>query len=189
MMDIRYIGNAPVLHVVDEMLVDNLHWSTYRIIVDQGNAFGKSEIFASIVRASNIELDTTGTESHNIVGIGERYHQPLRNTYRKLIDLYPSQDKALLLQCAVKCRNDTLKPAGLVPSVLVFCVYKPAYTRSEVRPSRIAHDAPIEIAKHKAKLRLNRALRHQVPIASDASFDPGDKVLVCRGKVVNNRIG
>ena len=40
-----------------------------------------------------------------------------------------------------------------------------------------------------AKLRVNRALRHQVPTAANAMFDPGDKVLVWREKIVNNRIG
>ena len=139
MMDIMYIGTSPVLHVVDgetefsaasflrtassdEIWATCLKcWATIytglpnRLMVDQGSAFGKSESFISIVNTANFDLQTTGIEAHSILGIGERYHQPLRNTFRKLFDAYPSQDKTLLLQCAVKGMNDTLGPEGIVP--------------------------------------------------------------------------
>ncbi len=69
-------------------------------MVDQGSA--------SIVESSNVGLERTGVEPHSSLGMGERYHQPLRNTFRKLELMYPSQDKSLLLQCAVKGMNDTL---------------------------------------------------------------------------------
>lgn len=42
---------------------------------------------------------------------------------------------------------------------------------------------------HMARLRVHRALRHQVPRSADALFQPGDKVLVWRERIVNNRIG
>ena len=100
-----------------------------KLMVDQGSALGKTEVFAPKARTSNVELENTGIEPHSSFGVVERYLQPLRTTYRKLIDLYPSQDKALLLECAVKGMNDTLGTLGpeeFVPSVLVFGEYPPA---------------------------------------------------------------
>ena len=49
-----------------------------RMLVDQGSAFGKS--FISLGAISNVEVDRTGVEAHLSLGIGERYHQPLRQT-------------------------------------------------------------------------------------------------------------
>ena len=220
-MDIMYIGQAPILHIVDEetrfsaasFLRDvstNTIWSTFikcqstiytglpnRIMVDQGSSLSKSGIFASLVESSNIKLDTTGIEAHFSLGLGERYHQPLRNTYRKLESIYPLQDKSLLLQCAVKGMNDTLGPEGIVPSLLVFGEYPQAFTRSEVRPNRptadkrvkIANDARAEMAKYMAKVKVARVLKHRIPPAADIVLEPGDPVLVWRENVVNNRIG
>jgi len=55
-----------------------------RILVDQGTQLGKSQEFINIVGLHNVEFEGTGIEAHSSLGIGERYHQPLRNTYRKL---------------------------------------------------------------------------------------------------------
>ena len=40
-----------------------------------------------------------------------------------------------------------------------------------------------------AKMRVARGLRHSVPLAINNAYDPGDKVLVWREKIVNHRIG
>lgn len=39
------------------------------------------------------------------------------------------------------------------------------------------------------KLRVQRALKHAIPRDADESFEPGDKVLVWREKIVDHRIG
>ena len=221
MMDIMYIGHSPVLHIGDEETkfsaaaflpsagTDDiwktflLNWSTIytgmpnRMIIDQGSALGRSSVFAELADDADIVLEKTGTEAHSSLGIGERYHQPLRNTFRKLVQVYPKQDKNLLLQCAVKSMNDTLGPEGIVPSVLVFGEYPQAYSKSETRPNRptsierskIAHTARMEMSKHMAKVRLARALKHAVPTVVDDPLTHGDQVLVWREKIVNNRIG
>ena len=221
LIDIMYIGSTPVLHIVDEgthfsaaTFLEKCSsediwkgilkcWATIytglpsKIIVDQGSEFGKRGIFASLVANANVELETAGTEAHSSLGIGERYHQPLRNTYRKLIHTYPSADKNLLLAFAVKGMNDTLGPEGLVPSALVFGEFPPAYTKTEVpkaRPSlslraEIANTARKEMNEHMAKLRVNRALKHKAASSTDSIFTPGDEVLVWREKIVNHRIG
>lgn len=40
-----------------------------------------------------------------------------------------------------------------------------------------------------AELKLKRALHHAVPPSCDRSYQPGDKVLVWREKLIANRIG
>jgi len=103
----------------------------------------------------------------------------------------------MLLSFAVKAMNDTLGPEGFVPSALVFGEYPHVFTKSEVpHPRATAADraemvnaAREEVGKIMAKLRVNRALRHSVPIAADKPYEPGDSVLVWREKQVNHRIG
>eukprot|EP00171_Calliarthron_tuberculosum_P022911 IDg22911t1 len=135
-----YIESTPILHIVDEgthfsaanflssisveCIWDSIlnSWATIytgmpnRMLVDQGSAFGKSDAFISIATRSNVQVETTGIEAHNSLGLGERYHQPLRNTFRKLRIEYPTAPKELLLKLSVKSMNDTLGPEGLVPS-------------------------------------------------------------------------
>lgn len=48
--------------------------------------------------------------------------------------------------------------------------------------------ARTEMQRHMAQMRINRALKHSVPSAADIAYKPGDKVLLWREKVVNNRI-
>lgn len=57
---------------------------------------------------------------HSSLGAGERYHQPLRATFRKIRLACPKVCKEFLLIMAVKAMNDTLGPKGLLHSALVF---------------------------------------------------------------------
>ena len=110
----------------------------------------KISIFASLVSNADIELGTTVTEAHSGLGLGELYHEPLRNTYRKLVHTYPSADKSLLLSFAVKGMNDTLRPEGLVQSALVFGEFPQAYIKTETpepRPSLIKRSKIGSIAR------------------------------------------
>ena len=45
------------------------------------------------------------------------------------------------------------------------------------------------MSKHLAESRVKRALRHHTPQAADIIYQPGDKVLVWREKLVESRIG
>lgn len=218
-VDIMYIDGDPILHIIDEGTHFNaarflpdvgtdtiwktilLSWTSiytgmpHRILVDQGSAFG--EPFANLCRVGGVEVQRTGVEAHSSLNIGERYHEPLRKTFRKLMSAYPKADKHLTLSLSVKAMNDTLGPAGVVPSALVFGEYPPVFTRSENPPSRpnleerakIASDARKEMERHMAKMRVDRALRHAVPPAADVSFSSNDKVLVWRERIVGGRIG
>ena len=45
------------------------------------------------------------------------------------------------------------------------------------------------MAESQANSRLKRAIKHQSPKMHNYTYSPGDKVLVWREKIVNNRIG
>ena len=70
--------------------------------------------FNEIAALQDIKVDTAGIEAYNVIGISERYHTQLRNTYRRLKIDHPSIRKDLLLQLSVKAMNDTLGTEGLV---------------------------------------------------------------------------
>ena len=219
LIDIMYLDGKPLLHIVDEgtrfsaaRFLSNVStmnvwqtildcWATLytglprKILVDQGSQFG--DLFISMAAASRVEVQRTGIESHNSLGLGERYHQPLRNTFRKLNVSYPNVDKQSLLNFSVKALNDTLGPEGLVPSALVFGEFPSTFTTLERRPppatlqwrAELANMARKEMEKEMAKVRIRRGLSHSVPRSADTFFDEGDLVLVWKEKVVENRIG
>ena len=219
LLDIMYINGNAILHIVD----DGTHysaarflpdvstktiwktilecWATIytglpnRMLVDQGSAFGP--LFISIGAMSNIEVQRTGIEAHSSLGVCERYHQPLRQTYRKIMAAHPASDPKLVLALSVRAMNDTLGPEGLVPTALVFGEYPPVHTKSETPSSRallasraeVANTARQEMEKVMAELRFKRALRHATPSSASIVYSPGDQVLVWREKQFDSRIG
>ncbi len=58
-----------------------------------------------------------------------------------------------------------------------------------VERAEIAQEALRHMDKSLAQSRIRRAPQHQTPPATDLIYNPGDKVLVWREKVVENRIG
>lgn len=217
--DIMVLDGDPVLHIVDDgtkfsaarflpdVSTDTIWktivecWSSIytdlpnRILTDQGSQFG--EKFIDLDRLANVEFNRTGIEAHASLGLGERYHEPLRTTFRKIKISRPDVDKDLALACSVKAMNDTLGPEGLVPSALVFGEFPQIGARSEIRSDRstvknraaIADLARKNMSEKMAELKVKRALHHAVPPACDRSYQPGDKVLVWREELVANRIG
>ena len=214
-----YLDGKPLIHIVDEgkrfsatrflEIVSTVSlwsailecWATIytglprKILVDPGSQFG--DLFISLGAISNVEVQRTGIESHNSLGLGERYHQPLCNTFRKLKIGYADQERKLLLSFAVKALNDTLGLDGLVPSALVFGEFPSPLTTSEIRHPRsmlesraeIANKARREMEKEMAAVRVQRALRHATPPAADATFQVGQGVLIWRERRVESRIG
>ena len=158
LLDVMYIDGKRVLHIVDkgthfsaaQFLSDVstktiwkiiLHcWATIytglpnRVLVDQGSTFGPLFIYSRVV--SNVGVARTGIEAHSSLGLGEGYHQPLRQTYRKIMVEYPSSDPPLVLALYVKAMNDTLGPEDLVPSTIVFREFPRVFTKSETPNKR-----------------------------------------------------
>ena len=141
-IDVIYLDGKPVLHIVDEAMRfyparfltkmskdaiwDSivLCWSSVytrlpdNIMVDEGSQFRK--VFAELAALRDVNIQKSGVESHNSLGIGGPCHKPLTDTYRKLKLDYPSMQRQLLLALAVKVMNDTLGTEGIVPSAFVF---------------------------------------------------------------------
>ncbi len=62
----------------------------------------------------------SGIQPHSSLGIRERYHPVLLDTYWELKQEHPSQQQRVLIAAAMKAVNDTPDLEGTVPSVLVF---------------------------------------------------------------------
>jgi transposase InsO family protein len=150
-MDLMFISGNAVLHVIDSATRFNAatfldsHTESYgqssdgiwdasidiwssiyigypdRLRIDSGSAF-TSVKWKTITESRGITLSISGVEAHNSLGIGERYHGPLRRVYQKIEHEFPHVGPALLLRLSVKAINDTMGTNGLVPSLLVFCV-------------------------------------------------------------------
>ena len=210
LIDKMYLEEKPFLHIVDEgtrfsaaCFVSEVSamtiwktiltcWATVytglprKILVDKGSQFG--DLFISLGAVSYVKVRRTGIESHNSLGLGERYHQPLRNTFRKLRIAYPDKERQKLLSFGVKALNDTLRPGGLFPSALVFGELPSPHTVSETRYLRallesraeVLNMARREMEKEMAAARVKRGLRHAIPQAANTTLEVGHEVLVWR---------
>jgi hypothetical protein len=142
-LDLMYIDGRPVLHVVDTgttfgaaTFLDEQSfgsvwnallrcWSTMYVgfpmsmLTDQGSVFLSRDWKASCA-ALGIRLRHTGTESHNSLGTGERFHAPLRRIYNKVSLDHPLVPPDVRLAMSVHAMNTTQGPEGLVPITLVF---------------------------------------------------------------------
>ena len=218
-IDIMYLDGRPVLHIVDKstrfsaarfltkMTTDAvweaivLCWSSVYtglpqwIMVDEGAQF--RNVFAELAALYDIKLEKSGIQSHNSLGIGERYHKPLSDTYLKLKLDHRSMQRQILFALATKAMNDTLGPEGHVPSSLVIGEFPtlrtfegplvPKPTLAECVEA--AQEARRYMAKHLAQVRIKGALNHHTPPATKCNYQPGDKLLIWREKQVENRIG
>ena len=165
----RFLPKVSTDAVWDSLI---LCWSSvytglpHHVMVDEGSQFCK--IFAELSALHDVKLEQSGVQSHHSLGIGERYHKPLRDTYRKLKLDHPSMQRQVLLALAVKAMNDTLGPEGFVPSSLFFGEFPSL--RTFIGPiiprptlAERAHTAQAArrlMAKHLAQTRIHRALKH-----------------------------
>lgn len=60
-----------------------------------------------------------GVASHNFIGVGEHYHQPLRRIFTLPRQLHPTLYPEVALQYAIKQLNGTVGPNGLCPTLLL----------------------------------------------------------------------
>lgn len=134
--------------------------------VDQDTVF-KSREWRQLSDDAGIVIDFSGVESHNAIGVGERYHAPLRRIFLKIREDAPTLDPDITLKLAVKAMKDTMRPEGLVPSLLVFGTvprFPPAPTSLPDQIDRMAamNIARLEMANISAQLRIQRALRSKL---------------------------
>ncbi|CDF36780.1 unnamed protein product [Chondrus crispus] len=217
-MDIMFLEGKAVLHMVDKdtkfsaaaflpkQTVDEL-WSTYlshwilpyighalEIHADQGPQF-RSRRFASYTSMEGVQLRLSGVESHNSLGVGERYHHYLRRIFRKIRDEFPDIPMKDALRLATKAMNDTAGPKGLVPSLLVFGVMPRILLPGSVQlPGQVQRmnamqAARKDMSKEVARSRLSTALRSNVPAATNRDVSIGSEVLVFKEPLVNKWVG
>ena len=141
-------------------------------------------------------MQKSSIEQHKFLGIGERYHDPLRKTFLKIREDHPSLQRDVLLAISTKAINDTLGPEGIVPSALMFGEFPsirafigPKFPRATLAEREIAAQKARKLmSKHLAPVKIKRAERYRTPRATDHVYQPGDQVLVWMEKQINNRI-
>ena len=152
--------------------------------LDQGSVF-VSEKWMQYSKMAGIVTKYSGVQSHNSLGVGERYRAPLRTIYEKVIKTSPSLSPTIALRTAVKSMNDTLGPEGLVPSLLVFGVLPRLPAVNSSLPEHEERMAAMRAARAEmetivAGLRVNTALRSNLPAAATQEVTTGDRVMVHR---------
>jgi hypothetical protein len=121
---------------------------------------------------SNIHLRHTGTESHNSIGYGERFHSPLRRIYEKISLELPTISELVRLALSVKAMNDICGPEGRVPYLLVFGVLHRLPGITSAIPHQSDRMKALHMARKKYEMfvcqrRVQTGLRKQPPPAAN----------------------
>jgi hypothetical protein len=179
-VDIFYISNQPILHVVDEgtryqagRWLQNISakgtWDALRlcwidtylgppdqITADAGKNFASKE-FSQLASTVGTKVKIVPVEAHNSVGIVERYHGPVRRAYQIITAEVRDIDKDMALQMAFKAINDSAGPDGLIPTLLVYGAY-PRMSEFDAPSPTVAQRAAA-IKKAMAEIQKLRAKR------------------------------
>lgn len=207
-LDLMWINRKPLLHVIDA----DTHYSSARFLpgestkeiwetflhcwtllytgfpdsvkADSGSVFTSKE-WNKLVSDAGIAIEITPVESSNSMGVGERYHDPLRRIFRKVTHGHPGYPKNLVLAIANKAMNDTMGPEGIVPSLLVFGNmprFPASPSQNHEQSERIAmmQTARLEMEKITSRLRIKKVLKTKAPKAVHAIISEGDPVLIWR---------
>jgi hypothetical protein len=133
-----------------------------------------------------ISLRHTGTESQFSLGVGERYHCPLRKVYQRVRAENPYVPISSCLAAAIFALNSTSGPEGLIPSLLGFGMIPKlpspsiAQLQSQHRRFKMLKAAREEYAAIVAKLRVKYGLITRHPDAANHVYNIGDSVYVYR---------
>lgn len=114
--------------------------------LDRDSVFTGRE-WTQLCADAGIEIQLSGVESHNAIGIGERYHAPLRRIYLKIRHDTPSVDAEVALKLAIKAMNNTMGPEGLVPSLLLFGIVPRFPSVNTALPNQIDWMIALEMAQ------------------------------------------
>jgi hypothetical protein len=129
-------------------------------------------------------------EAHWSIRIVEQAHNGLRRAVQIITQEMPELSKESALQIGLKACNDTSRPNGLTPTLLVFGAYPRMLTDDLLTPSIQARQAVIqkaiaEVIKLRAKVTVNSALntRNGPNTKALRKLTIGDKVLIYREHV------
>ncbi|KAF7577809.1 hypothetical protein PtrM4_020490 [Pyrenophora tritici-repentis] len=193
LVDVMYLSNKPVLHVVDSStafqgarflsaISAKETWQALRILWidtyqgppdiithDAGTNFASTE-FRAEAKIMGVTCKQVPTEAHWSIGKTERYHAPLRRAWDILYaELTDTMSDDAILQMAVKAVNDTAGPDGLVPTLLVFGAYPRMTAESPPSPSMVKRSEAIQKA---TKALRKITAEHQVADALNTRNGP-----------------
>lgn len=210
LIDIMYLNGRTLIHVVDKDTnfsaagftrgerIEEL-WQLYLDVwvhkyvghpqvmhADHAPQF-ESPIWRGLLASAGTELVLSGIESHNALGVGERYHSFLRSVYRRVKLTHPAMPEDVALATTVAAMNQTAGPSGLIPTLLVFGVIPrmpvaPLPLPAQRDRMQAVVTARKEMQTEAAKARVRVALRAPVPSASSRDLRPGEQVLLFREK-------
>ena len=217
-VDIFYIDGRPVLHIIDEATryqagrwlkdvssktvweaIQECWINTYlgppdMMAIDAGTSFKSAEIRQN-AGSQGITLKDVPIESHNSIGMVERYHGPIRRAYEIISQELPSLNKSAALQMAFKAVNDIAGPDGLVPTLLVYGAY-PRMTESDAPSATIIQRAATlkkamaEARELRAKRQVNDALNtRNGPVTGAVKDLPLNSLVLVFREGRNNRSG
>lgn len=138
--------------------------------LDQESSFNSKE-FRTLTSKAGLKLQFSGVESHNSIGVGEKYHGALRRVYNKVRDEKPRVDRERALRLSLKACNDTMGPHGLVTMMFFYGVLPAIPVVSSKVPKQRERMKALESARHEMEQiamesRIIRALSSKVPPAS-----------------------
>ena len=158
----------------------------YIISHDQGPQFS-AKYFQVACSQNGIISKGTLTQSHNSLGLCERYHSIIRQVYNKLKEEDPSQDEHTRLSLAVHAVNNTTGPGGLNPTILVYgsVPQLPLTDTDTLLPTEKSCVEAMRVARKEmetttAQRRIESALKYRHKIRPFPSFQFGDKVRIWR---------
>lgn len=141
--------------------------------------------WTSFTDSVEIQLQLSGVESHNCLGLGERYHGGLLHIFHKVREEVPGVNFELPLRLSIKSKTNTICPAILVLSYLVFrLLLQYAEFNSTILVQaeclKFLKVARSEMAPISTDLRIKQALLSLPPAAYSVLHAPGDKERVYR---------
>ncbi|EFQ88309.1 hypothetical protein PTT_15855 [Pyrenophora teres f. teres 0-1] len=134
------------------------------IATNAGTNFA-SEEFVNNANAIIIDIHEVLVKAHQSISKVKRYHAAIQQAFEvisaDISTLTTTKDN--ILQMAVKAVNDTARPKGLVPTLLVFGTYPRLSKTLPPSPSITARatairKAIVEVRKIKAKRQVTKAL-------------------------------
>lgn len=132
--------------------------------------------------------------SHNALGLEERYHSYLCQTYLRIRLASPEILQELALSLALKVIKDTAGPEGLSPTLIVFGVVpripvRLKDLRSQVNRMNTIRTVTDELSKIVAVHQIKVALSKISQQDADSVIGIGDEVLMFREKPVGKWAG
>lgn len=212
-IDVMYIQNHPVLHIVcrqthfsiaallprmDSFTIWTVFMQTwvipylgvpFNLWVDQAKSF-LSVQFTALANALGCNLIPIPVEAHWSL-IAEHYHDPLRRITQKVLLGYPQAPLSLVIDYVNLSMSHTVGPEGFTQSIFAFGAQaRLPISNYEQQPQTSTNRMDfMQISRREyepivAKLRIRRALHSASPNKTAIDLTPGSEVLVYREKDV-----